>query len=116
MRLAEDADKPPSPSQRSGLNDNDLRTEKDINWTCLPFSHANALCSTILAQMLVGGTAAVSPRFSVSTFWDDVEKSNATITQGLGTMMSFLLNAPDSPAMLRYKGKLRAMRGVPFPP
>jgi crotonobetaine/carnitine-CoA ligase len=96
--------------------DQDMRTEHDIAWTCLPFTHSNALALTVLAQMLVGGTAAVSRRFSVSSFWDDVEKAGATIAGGLGTMMKFLADAPDSPSMLRYKGKLRVMRGAPFPP
>jgi len=96
--------------------EHDARTERDVAWTCLPFTHSNALGLTILAQMLVGGTAAVSRRFSVTHFWDDVEKSGATIAGGLGTMMKFLADAPDTPAMLRYRGKLRIMRGVPFPP
>ena len=96
--------------------EHDARTEHDVAWTCLPFTHSNALGLTVLAQMLVGGTAAVSRRFSVSTFWDDVEKAGATIAGGLATMMKFLADAPDSPAMLRYQGKLRVMRGAPFPP
>jgi len=95
--------------------ESDARSEDEIAWTCLPFFHNNALCCTILAQAMIGGTAAVSPRFSVSNFWHELERSGASIATGLGTMQVFLAQAPDNDAMLRYKGKLRVMRGAPWP-
>jgi crotonobetaine/carnitine-CoA ligase len=59
---------------------------------------------------------AIYPRFSVSRFWDDVERSGATVVNLLSSMIGFIANAPDCDAAKRYYGKLRAVRGAPFTP
>src|SRR5690606_25875849 len=46
----------------------------DVLWTPLPLFHMNALCTGIISTMLVGGTIAFSPRFSVSGFWPEIER------------------------------------------
>jgi crotonobetaine/carnitine-CoA ligase len=92
------------------------RSKEDVNWTPLPLFHSNALAGSILTSMMVGAKTALFPRFSVSKFWDDVERSGATIVNLLGSMLAFVGNAPDCDAAKRYFGKLRAVRGSPFPP
>jgi crotonobetaine/carnitine-CoA ligase len=92
------------------------RTETDVNWTPLPLFHMNATAGTILSCMMVGAGVAIFPRFSVSKFWDDVERSGATVVNLLGSMIGFIGNAPDCDAGKRYFGKLKAVRGSPFPP
>lgn len=92
------------------------RNEKTINWTPLPFFHMNAVAGSILSCMMVGGRVAVFPRFSVSKFWDDIERSGATIVNLLGSMLTFIANAPDCEAAKRVYGQVFAVRGSPFPP
>lgn len=92
------------------------RDEHTINWTPLPFFHMNALAGSILSSMMVGASVAVFPRFSVSKFWDDIERSGATIVNLLGSMLTFIANAPDNEAAKRCFGQVKAVRGSPFPP
>jgi crotonobetaine/carnitine-CoA ligase len=91
------------------------RDEHTINWTPLPFFHMNAVAGSILSCMMVGGRVAVFPRFSVSKFWDDIERSGATIVNLLGSMLAFIANAPDNEAAKRCFGQVIAVRGSPFP-
>lgn len=92
------------------------RNENTINWTPLPFFHMNAVAGSILSCMMVGGRVAVFPRFSVSKFWEDIERSGANIVNLLGSMLTFIANAPDCDAAKRAYGQIFAVRGSPFPP
>ncbi len=94
----------------------EARTEKTVNWTPLPFFHMNALGGSILSSAMVGARVAVFPRFSVSKFWEDIERSGATVVNLLGSMLTFIANAPDSEAARRCFGQVFAVRGSPFPP
>jgi len=90
--------------------------EDDVVWTPLPGFHLNQYSATVLSSMMVGARCAVYPRFSVSRFWDELERTGATVTHILSSMVRFIAEAPDSPASIRYKGKLRVAGGAPFPP
>ncbi|MBB5707459.1 AMP-binding protein [Sphingopyxis panaciterrulae] len=94
----------------------EARNEKTVNWTPLPFFHMNALGGSILSSAMVGARVAVFPRFSVSRFWDDIERSGATIVNLLGSMLTFIANAPENEAAKRCFGQIFAVRGSPFPP
>ena len=91
------------------------RDAQTINWTPLPFFHMNAVAGSILSCMMVGARVAVFPRFSVSKFWSDIERSGATIVNLLGSMLAFIANAPDDEAAERCFGQIKAVRGSPFP-
>ena len=87
----------------------------EVNWTCLPLFHLNAIVVTILYSVVSQTTAAITPRFSLSRFWSDIEKSGASVASVLGSMIPLIANLPDSDVMLRCKGQLRMARGAPFP-
>jgi len=87
----------------------------EVNWTCLPVFHLNAIVVTILYSVVSRTTAAITPRFSLSGFWADIEKSGASVASVLGSMIPLIANLPDSDEMLRCKGQLRMARGAPFP-
>ncbi|MDB6050828.1 MAG: ATP-dependent acyl-CoA ligase [Pseudomonas sp.] len=89
-------------------------SEDDVTITPLPLFHMNALCVSIIASILVGARAAILPRFSVSNFWQEVERSGATIASILGGMGGLLAQAPDNEAMLRCKGQIHTARGNPY--
>lgn len=90
------------------------RTRDDIAWSPLPLFHFNAIATTVIAQMMVGGRAAIYPRFSLSNFWNDIERSGATIAAALGSMIPLIANAADTDTSKRCYGQLRAVRGAPF--
>lgn len=91
------------------------RTADDVNWSPLPLFHMNLLGSTLLPAAMVGGRASVYPRFSVSNFWPEIERSGATVVNLLGSMMTFIADQPETEAAKRCFGQVRVIRGSPFP-
>ncbi|MDP2005369.1 MAG: ATP-dependent acyl-CoA ligase [Rubrivivax sp.] len=89
-------------------------TAHDVTITPLPLFHMNAMCVGVLATVLVGARVAIVPRFSVSNFWPEVERSGATIASILGGMGALLAQAPDSEAARRCFGQIHTVRGNPF--
>lgn len=89
-------------------------TAQDITITPLPLFHMNALAVGIISNILVGARVAIIPRFSVSNFWPEVERSGATIASILGGMGGLLANAADSEAAKRCFGQIHTVRGNPF--
>lgn len=92
------------------------RNEQTNTWTPLPLFHFNAVCATVMCNMQVGAQCSFYPRFSVSNFWPEIERTKATDCMLLGTMFTMIARAPDSDAMQRCKGQLAAAWGAPFPP
>lgn len=89
-------------------------TANDVTITPLPLFHLNALSVGIISNILVGARVAIVPRFSVSNFWPEVERSGATIASILGSMGNLLSQADDSDAMQRCVGQIHTVRGNPF--
>jgi crotonobetaine/carnitine-CoA ligase len=89
-------------------------TASDVTITPLPLFHMNALSVGIISNILVGARVAILPRFSVSNFWPEVERSGATIASILGGMGGLLANAPDSAEAKRCFGQIHTVRGNPF--
>jgi crotonobetaine/carnitine-CoA ligase len=69
----------------------------DVLYTCLPLFHGNAFWYTCYPALWADATLAVSPRFSVSRFWDEIRQTGATQFNALGTMINLLLRQPPSP-------------------
>jgi carnitine-CoA ligase len=91
------------------------RHRDDCNWTALPLFHMNATGGSILSCMFVGARVAIFPRFSVSRFWPDIKRSKATVASLLGSMITFLAEAPDNESSKSCFGQLHTVRGSPFP-
>jgi crotonobetaine/carnitine-CoA ligase len=81
-------------------------------YTCLPLFHVSAL-SVIIAAMAVRCRLSISPRFSVSGFWAEIERSGARNATLMGSIFPLLAHAPDSAVMQRCRGQLRVVTGVP---
>ncbi len=69
----------------------------DVFYVCLPLFHNNALLAATGAALVCGASVVLSRRFSVSKFWGEIREFNATITNFLGAMSSFLWSSPPSP-------------------
>lgn len=85
----------------------------DVFISVQPFYYMDPQWVTVLA-MLCGGTSVILPRFSASTFWQDVRKYNATIFYTLGTMPLLLLKQPENPALERaHRVRVAICSGIP---
>jgi len=81
---------------------------KDCWYSPMPLYHGTGIITSSTA--LLGGIGvAVTPRFSVSSFWPDIYDSGATQTIYVGETARYLLNAPPHP--LERKHKLRMAYG-----
>jgi carnitine-CoA ligase len=87
------------------------RTADEVDWSPLPMFHLNVVAQPILSSVLLGGTAAIASKFSVSGFWPEVERAGAKVVHLLGSMGSLIAEMPDVPEMQRYFGKIRYLHG-----
>ncbi|KAJ4353929.1 uncharacterized protein N0V89_005660 [Didymosphaeria variabile] len=79
-------------------------------WYCsMPLFHGTGGLSTMSALTL-GISVAVGRKFSVSTHWDDIHDSEATVFVYVGEAARYLLNAPPHP-LERNHPRLKAMYG-----
>ncbi|MBS0425701.1 MAG: AMP-binding protein [Proteobacteria bacterium] len=68
----------------------------DVLYTCLPLFHVNAL-NTFYQAIASGARMAIGAKFSVSQFFQDLTRTEATVTYLLGAMVPMLLSrAPDA--------------------
>lgn len=86
----------------------------DVLWTALPLFHLNAIGVTVGTALIAQCGAAVFPRFSLSGFWPDIERSGATRVALLGSMASLIADAPDNEASKNCFGQLRSVSAAPF--
>lgn len=91
------------------------RTQEDITWTCLPLFHLAALC-VVLGAIVHGLRCAFSPRFSVTSFWSEIEEADANYAMLMAGIFSLVAHAPDNDAMKRCYGKLKMIWGQPVTP
>ncbi|HET9628932.1 MAG TPA: AMP-binding protein [Novosphingobium sp.] len=90
--------------------------ETAVLWSPLPLFHLNAIGATVMPAMLAKATAAISPRFSLSRFWPEIEQSGATTVTLLGSMASLIAEAPDSEVAERCRGQIKNVSAAPFTP
>lgn len=88
----------------------------DILWSALPLFHLNAIAVSVVTAMIARLTVAIAPRFSVSGFWPDIERSGATVVSLLGSMATLIAEAPDTEVSKRCYGQVRKVGAAPFPP
>lgn len=80
----------------------------DIQYICLPLFHANARMLCVYPCLLTGAQVAMSPRFSLSNFWDDIRHFKATVFNGLGAVGPLLFadkaksDDADNPVRLAF--------------
>jgi crotonobetaine/carnitine-CoA ligase len=90
------------------------RTDDDIVWTPLPLFHLNAISICVVGTLLVGGSASIARKFSVSGFWREVKRVNPTILSMLGSIAILVANAEDHPDSVGHR--LRLCAAAPMPP
>jgi crotonobetaine/carnitine-CoA ligase len=63
----------------------------------LPLFHAIAAWLGVIPAMLSGSRIAFAPRFSATTYWDDVRRHRADVAHGIFSMIPVLLKQPERP-------------------
>lgn len=71
-------------------------TKNDVLYVSLPLYHNNALTVSMAAVLGAGGAVAISRKFSVSKFWDEIRHHGATGFCYIGELCRYLLNAQPS--------------------
>jgi len=69
----------------------------DTMYVPLPFFHTNALALSWPTVFANGSAVAIRRKFSVSNFWSDVRKYNATSWCYIGELCRYLMNQPPRP-------------------
>ena len=69
----------------------------DTMYVPLPFFHTNALALSWPTVFANGAAVAMRRKFSVSNFWKDVHKYNATGWCYIGELCRYLMNQPPKP-------------------
>lgn len=89
------------------------RTADEVVWTPLPVFHINALATSVVNTIIVGGKLSLGRKFSASSFWADVYESQARVVHLLGGLIRIVASKPDSEESRRCYGQLRFVAGVP---
>src|SRR5215813_11700844 len=70
-------------------------TQRDRSLMIMPLFHVNALMTTGLAVLSVGGSIVLSPKFSASGHWNTISRHGVTYFGSVATMLSMLNNTSD---------------------
>ena len=71
--------------------------EDDRAICSLPLYHINALCVTLLAPLVSGGSVVFTSKFSTTQFWKNIRETNSTWFSLVPTQIGYLLNDPSPP-------------------
>ena len=70
---------------------------QDRGFCVLPICHINGLCVTLMGALVSGGSLAMAPKFSASSFWSQAGHAGCTWLSVVPTIISHLLQGPDGP-------------------
>ncbi|WP_378733744.1 long-chain-acyl-CoA synthetase [Nocardia brasiliensis] len=84
----------------------------DTLYCCLPLYHNNALTVALSTVLCSGATLALGRHFSVSRFWDEVIREEATAFIYIGELCRYLLNQPEKPTDRQHKVRLAVGNGL----
>ena len=65
-------------------------SEDDRSLMIMPLFHVNALMTTCMSALWVGGSVVLAPRFSVSRHWETISRYGVTYFGSVATMLSML--------------------------
>ncbi len=73
-------------------------TRGDVDYCCMPLFHGNALMALWAPALVVGATICLVPRFSATTFVDDVRHFGCTYFTYVGKAVAYILATPAADA------------------
>lgn len=87
--------------------------EDDVLYCPFPLFHIDAMVLTVTPALVMGATAAIGERFSVSGFWPEVRRFGATVFDFMGATLTMLHKQP--PSADDANNRVRLGWGVPVP-
>ncbi len=94
------------------VTDGQDHTPDDVLTTPLPLFHVAALHIVSNSALHAGCTAVLRPKFSATTFWQEIADCGATFAILLGPLAAILMKNPAEPP----EHKLEKLFCLPFPP
>ena len=82
---------------RAAIVNQYVEQRRNVSLATLPLFHVAGQCRGVYGPLIAGFEVVVLPRFSVSRFWDDVRRYEATTTLVFGTMATYLSRQPAAP-------------------
>ena len=87
-------------------------TTRDTVYCCLPLFHSTGLLILVGGAIAGGARLALAPKFSLTSFWQDIYTYGATITGYVGEMCRYLVNAAAQPGDNRHSLRLFMGNGL----
>jgi crotonobetaine/carnitine-CoA ligase len=87
--------------------------DDDVFYCPFPLFHIDATVLTVGPALVLGATAAIGERFSVSGFWPEVRQFGATVFDFMGATLTMLHKQPEQPD--DDENLVRLGWGVPVP-
>ncbi|OUS24494.1 long-chain-acyl-CoA synthetase [Gammaproteobacteria bacterium 45_16_T64] len=84
----------------------------DTIYSSLPLYHATALYLCWLPALANGGSIAIRKKFSVSEFWSDIRKYDATAFGYVGELCRYLMNQPPGELDKQHNVKMVTGNGL----
>lgn len=89
-------------------------TRADRGYCVLPIYHINGLCVTVISTLVSGGSLAMCPKFSTSSFWANAQRAKVTWFSVVPTIISHLLHSDIDPSE-ETKKRIRFGRSASAP-
>lgn len=71
-------------------------TQDDCGLCVLPLYHINAVCVSLMGSLVSGSSIVIPPKFSVSTFWNNIRVHKCSWFSVVPTQISYLLQNADN--------------------
>lgn len=86
---------------------------EDVLYSPFPLFHADAAALTVVPALVLGATAALGRKFSVSGFWTEIRDFEVTVFDFMGATLTMLWKQP--PRVDDSDNPVRLAWGVPMP-
>ncbi|CAL1594917.1 unnamed protein product [Knipowitschia caucasica] len=87
------------------------RSSDEVLYNSLPLYHSAGFVG-LTGAIDLGSTVALRSKFSVSNFWNDCRKYDATVILYIGETLRYLCNLPESPDDRNHKVRLAIGNGT----
>ncbi|MET3292528.1 UNVERIFIED_CONTAM: crotonobetaine/carnitine-CoA ligase [Brevibacillus sp. OAP136] len=88
-------------------------TQDARNYTCLPLFHVNAQLYSAMMLRCLGATLILSNRFRPRTFWQEINRYQATYFNSIGGMMQILDSAFEVENVPEHSARFVLVGGTP---
>jgi fatty-acyl-CoA synthase len=81
-------------------------------YNCLPMYHSVGGVVAIGATLVNGGSVVLRDKFSVQSFWNDIDEWDCTLFQYIGELCRYLVSAPEHPRERAHRLRLCCGNGL----